>query len=342
MDSNVYTASQLINNPIENVPCIFGNIIPKIGVIALVGGSESGKSLFLRQLCMAVVSDKQLLNWDNKCQFNRALFVSTEDGMQATSSYVKKQNGYFNMTTQESDRLRFIFSPQKPLEAIEEELKKLECDVVVVDSFADILDGGDEKSASYVRALMDKYNKISEVYQCLIIFLHHTSKRSEYSAPSKNSVIGSQSFEAKCRLVLEIREDNVEPNIRHLCIVKGNYQPKEEKMSSYDLKITENLVFETTGTRTPLTMLSITKPNQVNKGANTMPDKLHREFLAQLFGSKDAFMSGAELKRSIIVKFGVGDTLSRNYLQYYRSKSFIVVEKETKNCTTYKLNANYN
>lgn len=341
MESNVFTAFDLINNDIQELPCLFGNVIPQNGLSAVVGASESGKSLFLRQLCMSIVTDKPFLGWENKAKHRRALFLSTEDGISSTSFLVKKQNEYFGMSEEEARRIRFIFSPNNPIDDIKSALDLEAVDIVVVDSFADILNGRDEKSASDVRSLMQQYQQLSEKYGCLIIFLHHISKRSEFNAPNKNSVIGSQSFEAKCRLVLEIREDNSDTNIRHLCLIKANYISKEEKMTSYDLTLNDNLVFENENTRTPLSMLSITKPSNLGRGASTIPDKVHMDFLTELFVDDSSTMSGAAIKRAVRVKFTIGDTLSRQYLDYYRSRNMILVDKETKNCTTFKVNVKY-
>ena len=47
--------------------------------------------------------------------------------------------------------------------------------------------------------------------------------------PSKHNAIGSQGFEAKMRVMMELRPDPVRHDIRHLCIVKGNYLSEEYK-----------------------------------------------------------------------------------------------------------------
>jgi DNA-binding NarL/FixJ family response regulator len=68
-------------------------------------------------------------------------------------------------------------------------------------------------------------------------------------APSKHNLLGSQGFEAKMRMVVELRKDNIDHQKRHLCIVKGNYLPNEYKTKSYVLKFDENLKFTPTGER---------------------------------------------------------------------------------------------
>ena len=338
MENNkVFTALELITNEVAEMPCLFGNIIPKVGLCGVVGCSESGKSLFLRQLCISVATENEFIGLENKCTRFKALFVSTEDGVASTSFLMKKQNEYFHIQDHHAERIRFLFSPNNPIESIRQALEEDKVDVVVVDSFSDILDGKDEKSASDIRLLMKEYQKISEEYECLIVFLHHISKRSEFNAPNKNSVIGSQSFEAKCRLVLELRDDNADARVRHLCILKGNYIGKEEKQESYDLYLNDSLVFEPSNTRTPLAMLSISKQSKNSKSPNNIPDKVHSDFIKSIFMNNFKPLSGAEIKRAVIEYFTVGDTLSRQYLEYYRSKRFIIVDREGGNRTTFKM-----
>ena len=88
------------------------------------------------------------------------------------------------------------------------------------------------------------------------MFLHHTGKRTENYEPSKNNTLGAQGFEAKMRLVMELRKDAVQPQYRHLCIVKGNYLPQKMKSESFVLQFSEDdFNFTNTGDRTPFEML---------------------------------------------------------------------------------------
>ena len=73
--------------------------------------------------------------------------------------------------------------------------------------------------------------------------------------PSKHNAIGSQGFEAKMRLMMELRPDPVRHDIRHLCIVKGNYLPSEYKHDSFELRFDQNLNYTATGERLPFAML---------------------------------------------------------------------------------------
>ena len=57
------------------------------------------------------------------------------------------------------------------------------------------------------------------------------------------------------RLVMELRPDPEQNDIRHLCLVKGNYLAEEYKHDSFMLRFTPGLNFEATGERVPFAML---------------------------------------------------------------------------------------
>ncbi|MBR5105936.1 MAG: sigma-70 family RNA polymerase sigma factor, partial [Alistipes sp.] len=106
-----------------------------------------------------------------------------------------------------------------------------------------------------VRAFINDFSQLAVKHSTLFIFLHHTGKRTESLAPSKHNAIGSQGFEAKMRLMMELRQDPTNPDIRHLCVVKGNYLSSEYKHDSFELQFTPGLNFIPTGNRVPFSQL---------------------------------------------------------------------------------------
>jgi len=87
--------------------------------------------------------------------------------------------------------------------------------------------------ANKIRSFLHNYAQLAKKYQCLVLMLHHTVKRTEDLPPSKNNLLGSQGF-----------------------IVKANYLPKEYKESSYLLRFDPNILFEDTGVRVPFEQLT--------------------------------------------------------------------------------------
>jgi hypothetical protein len=100
-----------------------------------------------------------------------------------------------------------------------------------------------------VRGFLQQYSNLASKYNCLILFLHHTGKRADEREPSKHNLLGSQGLEAKMRVAFELRADPYAPDLRHLCVLKGNYLPSEVKSASYVLRFDENLLFHNTGQR---------------------------------------------------------------------------------------------
>ena len=103
--------------------------------------------------------------------------------------------------------------------------------------------------SNIVRSFLTKYNNLVNQYGVTIVFLHHTKKSSEGMKPNKNSILGSQGFEAKMRSVMMLTKDKDDVSLRHLCVVKNNYLSPKEKNFSYVIKFNDDQSFESTGKR---------------------------------------------------------------------------------------------
>lgn len=242
--------STLLQKGITEMPTIVSPILPKVGVCAIAGESDSGKSSFLRALAMDIATGKdQFLGWQINATYNSVIYVSTEDDEFAISYLLYKQVGsssHYEMY----ENLRFIFETDDILDKIEEELNTAPADIVIIDAFSDLYDG-EINSSTKVRYYINKYSNIAKKFNCLVLYLHHTGKRTQNLAPSKDNLLGSQGFEAKMRLVMELRKDPSDNNYRHLCIVKGNYLESSYKNESYKLEFLSNMTFRNTGIRVP-------------------------------------------------------------------------------------------
>ena len=246
---------QMLQNPSERVDCLVEPLLPRAGVAALVGSSDSGKSTLLRGLAMAVASQaKRYLGFEIKARHNRAIYVATEDDESAISSLMNRQLEELYVPKEAFEGLDFIFETENLIENLDNILTDRPADLVVVDAFADLYTGPMNEN-NRVRSFLNLFSQLAHKHNALFIFLHHTGKRTEVLNPSKHNAIGSQGFEAKMRVMMELRPDPVRHDIRHLCIVKGNYLPEEYKHDSYELRFTSALNFEATGNRVPFAML---------------------------------------------------------------------------------------
>lgn len=246
---------ELLNDGIVEIPKLVEPILHRVGIAAVVGSSDVGKSTLLRHLCVCIVTGRKFLEWEVKPIYKRALYVSTEDDQMSISSLLKMQNLDYQLKPEELENLVFIFETDNLLERLEKELQEKPADLIIIDAFADLFTAELYKT-NEVRAYLNQYNQLAQKYGCLIIFLHHTRKSSEDLQPSKNNSLGSQGFEAKMRFMAEFKSNLQYPNKKHFCIVKGNYLSHEFKTKSFDVEFTENLTFNSLGTCTPFDRLN--------------------------------------------------------------------------------------
>jgi RecA-family ATPase len=245
----VYGANELLQRDITSIPTLLDPIFPKVGLIGLAGSSDTGKSSFLRQFAVSVcLGESNFLGFELKPTHRRAIYVSTEDDDFAVSYLLNRINNEKKLIPEQYRGLQFVFDTSNLLQTIEHLLIDEPTDLIIIDAFADLY-GRSMNDANQVRTFLNEYSQLAQRHKCLIIFLHHTGKRTEDLAPSKHNLLGSQGFEAKMRLVIELRTDQNEPDKRHLCIVKGNYLPKEFKTESFVLSFNDNLIFENTHQR---------------------------------------------------------------------------------------------
>ena len=250
-----YASDMIMLNETE-AATLLDPILPRSGVAALVGSSDSGKSTLLRGLAMAIVrGDGEYIGFKLNTRYRKAIYVSTEDDAHSLGSLMRRQ---IPSTTPDEamryDALRFVFDTENLLDTIELSLRCGAADVVIVDAFADLYNGPMNEN-NRVRNFLQGFADLAQRYDTLVIFLHHTGKRTEVLAPSKHNAIGSQGFEAKMRLMMELRPDPERHDIRHLCVVKGNYLSSDYKHDSFELRFTPELNFEATGERVPFARL---------------------------------------------------------------------------------------
>lgn len=270
---DVITANVLLNRKIENIPCLVEPIFPKVGLIGLAGSSDTGKSSFLRQLAISIcVGDDNFLGFKVKAENKRAIYVSTEDDDYAISYLLNKSNRERGLNPDKYSRLSFIFDTHNLLERLEALLSEQKTDLIVVDAFTDLY-GKSMNDTNQVRTFLNQYSQLAQKHKCLIIFLHHTGKRTEDLAPSKHNLLGSQGFEAKMRLVIELKTDPIEPDKRHLCIVKANYLPKEYKTESFVLLFNDYLQFTMTDERRPFEEIKTGNKTEIKEMVRGMKDE---------------------------------------------------------------------
>jgi len=268
-----FSATELLNRKIDSIPCLLEPIFPKVGLCGFAGSSDTGKSSFLRQFAINVSLGKtDFLGFKLKAENRKAIYVSTEDDEFAVSFLLNKANNENKLDNEDYMGLSFIFDTHNLLENLDKQINKQKVDLIIIDAFTDIY-GKSMNETNQVRTFLNQYSQLAQKHKCLIIFLHHTGKRTEDLMPSKNNLLGSQGFEAKMRLVIELRNDNLDPNKRHMCIVKGNYLPNEFKTESYVMLFNDNLQFSMSDERKPFDELTANNKVELKDRVRELKEK---------------------------------------------------------------------
>lgn len=284
------TGEMLLNKNIKEIPSLLEPLLPKSGLVCLAGSSDTGKSAFLRQLSMSVSAGlKTFLGMRLNVEHHSAIYVSTEDDETANAYLIGRQNNDLNMDPASLRGLRFLFDSEDVVAELDQRLTAQPADLVVVDCFSDLYTGS-MNEGNQVRQFLMQYLHLVTKHKCLIIFLHHCGKRTETFMPSKHNLLGSQAFEAKMRLVMELRSDLADVTYKHLCCVKGNYLSADNKSESIKLRFTEHLTFKETGERVPFENLVPISTNNEAKYQAIMQlkdDGLTYDEIAKKVGYKD-------------------------------------------------------
>ena len=221
----------------------------KVGMVALAGPSDCGKSILVRQLAIAVATkQKTFLGSPLNVNHGRVCYIATEDEQYGTKTVLKKQLKGFGV--EKLDNLHFKFESTNFYKATKAFLSKNKADLIIVDAWLDIFLGNPNDPAA-VRRELNPWHSLALQHECCILLLHHLVKNSENTEPNKNRLNGSQGLEAKLRLILDLRAvNNGVPNERQLTIIKGNYLPPEMKNKPWILTLNpDTMLFTKTGAR---------------------------------------------------------------------------------------------
>ena len=291
-DKVVYNAVELMAMGNLEPQYLMSPILPQKGTAVLAGKPDTGKSQFARQLCIQVASGlTKFIDFEIKPVHNRAIYVATEDNLEATRFLLSKQMSGLDSVPEEN--LRFIFADtmeqEEILKELDKQLTEAPADLVVVDSFGDIFKGGDTNNNMAMRNTVKIFDKIAKNHNCLILFVHHINKGAYRQAPGQEHIQGGAGLMQKVRLGIQLSEG--EDNTRYFTVVKGNYCPKEYKQNSIVLGFSEEtFLFSNTGRMIPTNELGVQhetgkKEEKINELENIANDVFgdciytHKEYL---------------------------------------------------------------
>ncbi len=283
-----FSALKLYEFDYEELPKLIDPIFPKVGLVSLVGSSDTGKSTFLRQLGISIALGlDNFVGYSINSTTRNVIFISTEDDPASTSVSIKKPIGKLigNIDKSVLHHLKFIFdidvtgdSDRNLFKLLERDLSRIGADLIVVDAFTDVFNG-DINSSTKVREFLNQFSKLAKKHNCLVLFLHHTGKRTDKFSANKDNVLGSQAFEAKMRVLLELKHYPNDDSKRTLTITKGNYISSKIKKYSKVLTFNEEeLLFYDTGEMVASdAILNLTKFNPKKQEIKPLIEEMNKK-----------------------------------------------------------------
>ena len=240
--NNIVSLYDIVQNSPDQVEMLVENLFPKVGLAGLIGETDLGKSSLLVQLAIENAYGREtFLGRRLNSKHNKSLYISTEDDIYNLGPRFKMMLNTLRLDKNDkiSKRMGVANLYENISETIDLTLKSHPCDLVIIDSFSDLLQH-DGNSAAEVRNILKPLGQIASYYQCLIIILHHVRK-SGADSPGKHDTLGSSAFEAKMRLIVSLMA-GYRPDEVKLRIAKGNYLPKEIKSKDLILEF-KNMAF---------------------------------------------------------------------------------------------------
>lgn len=336
--SDACTLTDLLNADVPEVPRLYYPLFLQQGIAILFGGSDTGKSTFLRQMCMNVAGGNSFLGLPFHGKHRQAIYFSSEDDGIMTAPLVKRYNKTMNLPQDATSRLRFRFGwdSSNVLELVDKALEETPADLVVIDALADAFSGKNINDSIEVRKFYAPYKALAEKYSTMIIFLHHSGKRTDQYGADKANMLGSQALEAVPRLAMELRTDPSDETIKHLCIVKANYLGHADKSKSIGMKMDDNFVFQPTGEHKELSDLAKVPGVKRKTKPSDFAFNEHRDFIATTFNERQK-KNQSVLLTSIMQRFEISRNVAKIFLSYYLDNNFIGIDgKGEKNATMYR------
>ena len=157
-------ADVIKNRDFKEIEYVVDKLIPRGSLCALAGESDTGKSSLLRQLAVSLAyGDEDFIGFKLNGTCRNVLYVSTEDGEQATSVWLNK---YFDKDESRDDllsKLNFIFSSEGIVGNLRQTIKENCIDLIIVDSYADLFTGSMNNS-NEVRNYLNLYNEFANKF----------------------------------------------------------------------------------------------------------------------------------------------------------------------------------
>ncbi len=311
----VKSVYELLDEPDTDEPYLIDGLLPRGEFIGVVGKSGVNKSTFCRQLCLSIATRQTCFcGFHLKPVHGRSLYIYSEDGQSWIRKYLRKNAHGIPHSKDQLKNMRISnmneFEDSDDLVAwLKEELMRESYDVIVLDSFSDLLNlfGAKLNDNSDVRKVIRKLDFL-KTDGCTIIFNHHVSDKSS----NIGSFQGATAFRQIVRTQLEITEKG---NQRIISVEKNSYGEKHDPMV---FNLTEDFLFERTNetmTREELSEL-VANPNHNSRKPVGKPKiaPCTIESVSELFGTSST-LTTAEILNKLQITYPMSNSTAKRWIE---------------------------
>lgn len=309
------TVLELLDTPDSEQPYLIEGLIPRGEFIGIVGKSGVNKSTFCRTLCLSVATlQSQFCGFDLKPIHGRSLYLFSEDGLNWLRKYLRKNaNGIPHtedqLTNMKIANMNEFDDGEALLSWFREELIMQSYDVIVLDSFSDLLNlfGAKLNDNSDVRKVLRKLDFFKN-NGCNVIINHHVSDK----ALTIGGFQGATAFRQIVRTQLEITEKG---NQRIISVEKNSYGEKHDPMV---FNLTEDFLFERTNETMTREELSELVANPIHNSRRPVgkpkiaPCTI--ESVSEIFGTAST-LTTAEILNKLQIMYPMSNSTAKRWIE---------------------------
>lgn len=308
-----YPAGLLSKMKFSNKDFIVSGILPTRALCGLVGSSESGKSLFALQFAFSYMMETKFISYPVRGG-KKVIYFALEDSQHSLDSRFKKLSLTLNVSQKRKIDRNLIFSHvgENISNTLREHLlEHPKTGLVFIDTHSNLMSGKDLNSSGDTRSMLGPLYDICINHELTIILIHHLNKNSaKGSGFNKNSINGSQSFEAQMRIIIELNKKVLEGGETkyNVAITKGNNVSEnvKGKNSTLSLSLCEhNLWFST----------SIPDKDKNSATKNSSNTQFEIDW-SIIFGPNEELKS-IDIKNRLMNKYTITNKTAENWISKY-------------------------
>lgn len=230
---DLHSVTELLDRPYAT--WTVRDLIPSTGLAVIYGGPGSGKTFLMLDMTMAIVRG---IKWHGRrVKQGVVVYVAGEGALRGRVSAYLQHNSLtvddladfyalessVNLLAQSGDVLDLI-------ESIKAKVGDRPIRMIVVDTLARSMPGGNENASEDMGAVIGSAGKIAAAFQCVLAFVHHSGKDDTKGSRGHSSLKGA------CDVEISVRRDG---EVRDAVAEKVRDGPDQSLLVSFCLRVVD-------------------------------------------------------------------------------------------------------